>query len=217
MHERRILIWDLPTRLFHWLLVLLIAAAFVTGLQGGNLMVWHGRIGLLVLGLLVFRLAWGVLGSTYARFGQFVRGPGAVLDYLRGRWRGVGHSPLAALSVIALLAVLLFQSLSGLVSNDDIAFRGPLYVLVAKDTSDWLTSLHRQNIWLIGALIALHLIAVLLYTFVRKDNLIRPMIDGHRRVTDPSVPGATGGGWLGLLLALALAIGAPPPGSVPTW
>jgi cytochrome b len=232
MHERRILIWDLPTRLFHWLLVLLIAAAFVTGLQGGNLMVWHGRIGLLILGLLVFRLAWGVLGSTYARFGQFIRGPGAVLDYLRGHWRGVGHSPLAALSVIALLALLLFQSLSGLVSNDDIAFRGPLYVLVAKDTSDWLTSLHRQNIWLIGALIALHLTAVLFYTFVRKDNLIRPMIDGHRQVADPSIPGATGGGWLGLLLALALAAGAvwvgngglnppppppPPPGSVPTW
>jgi cytochrome b len=230
--KQRILIWDLPTRLFHWLLVALIAAAFLTGLQGGNLMVWHGRIGLLILGLLAFRLAWGLMGSTYARFSQFVRGPSSVLAYLRGEWHGVGHSPLAALSVLALLAVLAFQALSGLAANDDIAFRGPLYALVSKGTSDWLTGLHRQNIWLIGALIGLHIAAVLFYTYIRKDDLIRPMISGRKDVPLQTARGALGGGWIALAAALCIAAAAvwigngglippppppPPPGAIPTW
>jgi cytochrome b len=232
LNERAILIWDLPTRLFHWLLALLVAAAFVTGLQGGNLMVWHGRIGLAILGLLVFRLVWGVVGSTYARFGHFVRGPGAVIDYLRGRWQGLGHSPLAALSVLALLGLLLFQSISGLMTNDDIAFRGPLYDLVSKSTSNWLTGLHRQNAWLIGALIALHLCAILFYRFVHKNDLVMPMIHGRKRISGKAARPATGGGWLAFVAALAVAFAAvwiadggllppppppPPPGSIPSW
>jgi cytochrome b len=232
LNERRILVWDLPTRLFHWLLVLLVSAAFVTGLQGGNLMAWHGRIGALILGLLAFRLAWGAVGSTYARFSQFVRGPGAVAAYLRGQWLGVGHSPLAALSVLALLALLLFQSISGLMTNDDIAFRGPLYDLVSKSTSNWLTGLHRQNIWLIGGLVALHVCAVLYYRFVRKDDLVMPMIHGRKQVSIQTAAAATGGGWRALALAVAVAAAAmwvadggllppppppPPPGTIPTW
>jgi cytochrome b len=232
MKQGRILVWDLPTRLFHWLLTLLVAAAFFTGLQGGNLMVWHGRIGLLILGLLAFRLAWGVVGPTYARFSQFVRGPGAILAYLRGQWHGAGHSPLAALSVLALLALLAFQVLSGLAANDDIAFRGPLYALVSKSTSDWLTGLHRQNIWLIGTLIGLHLAAVLFYTLIRKDDLIRPMIHGKKDAPSETARSAVGGGWLALAAALAVAMAAiwigngglippppppPPPGTIPTW
>jgi cytochrome b len=226
LNERAILIWDLPTRLFHWLLALLVAAAFVTGLQGGNLMVWHGRIGLAILGLLVFRLVWGVVGSTYARFGHFVRGPGAVIDYLRGRWQGLGHSPLAALSVLALLGLLLFQSISGLMTNDDIAFRGPLYDLVSKSTSNWLTGLHRQNVWLIGALIALHVGAVLFYRFVHKNDLVMPMIHGRKRISGKAARPASGGGWLAFVAALAIAFAAvwiadggllPPPGSIPSW
>jgi cytochrome b len=232
MIAKRILVWDLPTRLFHWLLVIAVAAAFLTGLQGGNLMVWHGRLGMLVLALLVFRLAWGLFGSTYARFGHFIRGPRSILDYLRGRWQGVGHSPLAALSVVALLALLLFQTISGLMSNDDIAFRGPLYDLVTKSTSNWLTGLHRQNIWLIGALIGLHLAAVLFYLLVRKENLIGPMIHGHKAVSIETARSASGGGWLAFAAALLITAAAlwvadgglippppppPPPGTLPTW
>lgn len=232
MIEQRILLWDLPTRIFHWLLALLVAAAFLTGLQGGNLMVWHGRIGLLILSLLAFRIAWGLLGSTYARFGQFIRGPSAIIAYLRGTWRGVGHSPLAALSVIALLALLAFQTLSGLVSNDDIAFRGPLNALVSKSTSDWMSGLHRQNIWLLGGLIGLHIVAVLFYTLVRRDNLIKPMISGRKDVPLQSAQSATGGGWIAFIAAVAIAGAAlwigngglippppppPPPGTIPTW
>ncbi|NCA70619.1 MAG: cytochrome B [Sphingobacteriia bacterium] len=232
MNERRILVWDLPTRLFHWLLALSILAAFATGLLGGNLMAWHGRIGLFVLGLLAFRLTWGLIGSTYARFGQFIKGPRAVLAYLRGQWQGIGHSPLAALSVVGLLGLVSLQIITGLAANDDIAFRGPLFALVAKSTSDWLTGLHRQLIWLLGALIAAHLAAVLFYRFVRKDDLIKPMISGYRRVTDPRLVAARGGGWLAFAIAILVAIAVvwigngglippppppPPPGTFPAW
>ncbi len=205
MSERRVRVWDLPTRLFHWLLAILVAAAFVTGLQGGNLMVWHGRLGLLLGGLLAFRLAWGLFGSTYARFSQFVRGPGAIRAYLRGEWRGLGHNPLGALSVLALLAVLAFQVASGLVANDDIAFTGPLYAAVASETSEMLTSLHRLNMWVIGALVALHLAAVAWYVRIRKEDLVKPMLTGYKVATDPAQEPATGGGVLALAAALAVA------------
>ena len=227
MQEIRVKLWDLPIRLFHWLLVALVALAFVSGLSGGSLMVWHGRIGLAILGLLVFRIVWGFIGSTHARFAQFVRGPSTILAYLRGRWQGIGHNPLGALSVLTLLGLLLFQSLSGLIATDDIAFRGPLQAVVSNDTSDWFTGLHRQTIWLIGGLVGLHIAATLFYTLVRKDNLVKPMLSGYKWVRDPmpASVSATGGGPLAFLVALVCALLAvwiadggllaPPPPSAP--
>ncbi|WP_295388758.1 cytochrome b/b6 domain-containing protein [uncultured Thiodictyon sp.] len=228
MQQQLIRLWDLPTRLFHWLLAALVTAAFVTGLTGGNAMVWHGRLGLLILGLLTFRLVWGLVGSTYARFVQFVPGPKTMLTYLRGGWQGMGHNPLGALSVLALLGLLLFQTISGLFANDDIAFNGPLQDLVTKRTSDWLTGLHHQAIWLIGVLVTLHVGAVLFHTHLHKDNLITPMVTGIKLATSPDARGATGGGWLALIAALTIAILAiwiaaggllptAPITPVPTW
>ncbi|EGV33043.1 cytochrome b561 [Thiorhodococcus drewsii AZ1] len=231
MQKNRIKLWDLPTRITHWALFVLVAIAFVTGLTGGNLVTWHGWAGLAILGLVVFRLAWGVLGSTYARFSTFVRGPGAILDYLRGRWHGLGHNPLGALSVLTLLALLAFQCLTGLFATDDIAFEGPLQDLVGGDTSRWLSSLHRQAIWLIGGLVCLHILAILFYSLVHRDNMIGPMLSGRKEVEDPSARSATGGGPIAFLLAAAIAVGAvwianggllttpppTPPASIPTW
>lgn len=232
MQKNLIRLWDVPTRIVHWLLFVLVAAAFVTGLSGGNLMVWHGRLGLAILGLLTFRLIWGLIGSTYARFSQFVRGPGTILAYLRGQWHGVGHNPLGALSVLALLGLLLFQTLSGLVANDDIAFKGPLYAMVSTETSEWLTSLHRQTIWIIGGLVGLHVCAVLFYTLAHHDNLLKPMLNGRKEVMDPAIKSASGGGLIALLTAATLAVlmvwiadggllppppPPPPAGSLPTW
>ena len=97
---KSVLVWDFPTRLFHWLLVVAIAAAYISGDTGGNWMVWHGRIGILIVGLISFRLVWGVAGSTYARFGTFVRGPATIKAYLAGKWHGLGHNPLGALSAL---------------------------------------------------------------------------------------------------------------------
>lgn len=232
MNIRKILVWDIPTRIFHWTLVLLVVAAYCTALIGGNLIVWHGWLGIAIGGLLVFRLMWGVIGSTYARFANFVPGPGGIVAYLRGRWRGVGHNPLGALSVLVLLAILGFQVVSGLVANDDIAFEGPLYALVSKDTSDWLSGLHRQNFWITIALVALHVLAVLFYAHVKKDNLVKPMITGFKEVSDPELKSAQGGGTVAFIVALAVAGFAvwaamggllppppppPPAQAVPAW
>ncbi|NMG68558.1 cytochrome b/b6 domain-containing protein [Parazoarcus communis] len=232
MNTKHVRVWDLPTRLFHWLLVVLMIGVFVTGLEGGNLIVWHGRLGVAIAGLLAFRLVWGFVGSTYARFAHFVPGPGRIRAYLKGEWEGLGHNPLGALSVLALLAVATFQVVSGLMSNDDIAFEGPLYALVSKDTSDWLTGLHRLNIWLIGALVALHVAAILFYVHVKKDNLVKPMITGVKAVEDPAAQAAKGGGLVAFIIALVFASGTvwaatggllspppppPPAQAAPAW
>lgn len=191
----RLPVWDLPLRLFHWLLAILVVAAIATATIGGNALEWHMRAGYGILVLLIFRLLWGIWGGHHARFASFVRGPGAVLAYLRGEIAaGAGHNPLGALSVLAMLAVLFAQAVMGLFANDDIFTEGPLYKLVSKETSDWLTGLHKQNLYLIGGLIALHLSAVFYYLLAKRDNLIRPMITGYKETTAsrmaerPSVP-----------------------------
>lgn len=206
MTIKTIQVWDVPTRLTHWLLFVLVMAAIVTGLSGGNLMEWHGRIGLAILGLLTFRLMWGVIGSTYARFSQFVRGPAAIRAYLRGEWHGVGHNPLGALSVLALLGVLLLQTVSGLVASDDIAFNGPLYSAVTTAISEQASGLHRELFWFISGLVALHLGAVLFYALGRGETLIRPMLTGNTAIDAPAESAASGGGWLALLMAIAVAV-----------
>ena len=226
---RKILIWDLPTRLFHWLLALAIVALVVTGKAGGSWMEWHGRLGLLVLGLLVFRLLWGVMGSTYARFAGFFPTPAKVAAYLRGQWHAPGHNPLGACSVLALLAVPLFQVLTGLVANDDIAFVGPLYDLVGRDLSNLATRWHLLAVNVLLALVALHVAAILFYAHIKKDNLVKPMVLGWKDSAHGE--SARGGGWIAFVLALALAVLAvygasgawlpepPPPAAVetPAW
>ena len=226
---RKILIWDLPTRLFNWLLVLAIVALVVTGKAGGSWMEWHGRLGLLVLGLLVFRLLWGVMGSTYARFAGFFPTPAKVAAYLRGQWHAPGHNPLGACSVLALLAVPLFQALTGLVANDDIAFVGPLYDLVGRDLSNLATRWHLLAVNVLLALVALHVAAILFYAHIKKDNLVKPMVLGWKDSAHGE--SARGGGWIAFVVALALAVLAvygasgawlpepPPPAAVetPAW
>lgn len=209
---RTVHVWDLPLRVFHWSLLVLVVGSAVTGLAGGNWMTWHGRLGVALTGLLAFRLAWGLVGSTHSRFASFVRGPVAVVAYLRGEWRAppVGHSPLGALAVLALLAMLGFQIATGLVANDDIAFNGPLYALVSKETSDWSASLHRRSIWLFGALIALHLAAIVFYLRFRNRNLVLPMLTGRARHDDVESLHVRGGGWAALVLSLAV-------GAVAVW
>jgi cytochrome b len=220
---KRILIWDLPTRIFHWALALSVIGAVVSVNIGGNAMVWHGRFGLGILGLLVFRLVWGFAGSTYVRFTQFVRGPSAIRAYLRGEWRGEGHNPLGALSVLGLLGVLSLLVATGLFSNDDIAFEGPLYALVGKALSDQLVSIHRLMEPLIFGLIAAHLGAIIYYTHFKKKNLVKPMIQGWKESDEGE--SAQGGRLIGLAVALVLAVAAvvaasgewftPPPPTPP--
>ena len=206
----RIRVWDLPLRIFHWALVACVIGSFVTENLGGNAMAWHGRCGLAILGLLTFRLVWGFVGPTTARFASFLRGPRAIRDYLQGRWQGIGHNPLGALSVVALLATLLIMALTGLFANDDILFDGPLYGLVDKELSDQLTSIHKWFETVILALVGLHLAAIVFYGWVKKQPLVRTMITGWKEgeagETGEVIAPSTGGGPLAFLFAVAVAV-----------
>ena len=198
-------IWDLPTRLFHWLLVVLIGAAWWTAEEG--LLEWHARIGMAVLMLLLFRLAWGFIGSSTARFTGFVRGPGAVLAYLRGRHPShLGHNPLGALSVLALLALTAAMVGLGLVAIDeDGLFPGPLALLVSEEVSEWATEFHEHEVFdLLLVMIALHVAAILFNVLARKQDLLTPMIGGRGSVPDgaaPLVPAPAWRAWLALAIA----------------
>ncbi len=208
---RKLRVWDLPVRLFHWLLLVAVACAILSVELGDvvdGAMDWHPRLGYVVLGLLVFRLAWGFVGGTHARFTSFVRGPGAILEYLRSlkshAGPAVGHNPLGALSVLGLLASLTFQAVSGLFLNDeDFFIEGPLFKHVGSDLVHTLRVAHEYNATLLFILIGLHVAAILFYRFVKRDNLILPMVTGSKRVpADLVVADAKGGSvWLGIVVA----------------
>jgi cytochrome b len=199
--KRSVLIWGWPTRVFHWALVVLVTTSFVTGNIGGNAMRYHLWSGFTILGLLIFRLVWGFVGSRYARFSSFVRGPAAAWHYARSLMHPdhpghLGHNPLGGWSIIAMLLALLLQVVSGLFATDEIFTQGPLYPLVSDSTADWLTGIHVFNQWVIVSLIVLHLTAVLFYLTVKHDNLITPMITGvkpwHAATEAPSDAPNTG-------------------------
>jgi len=205
-------VWDLPTRLFHWLLAAAVVGAIVSAKIGGNAMIWHFRFGLAVLALLVFRLVWGLVGGRWSRFWSFVHGPGALWRYLRGRARpgerlDVGHSPLGALSVFALLALLAAQVATGLVADDEIATTGPLARFVEIDTALAATRWHKgwgQDLLLV--LLALHVLAIAAYRVLRRTDLLGPMLHGDKTLP-PDTP-ASADGVLQRVLALALAAAA---------
>ncbi len=178
----RVRVWGLPTRLFHWTLVLLLVFSVSTAKIGGNALQWHFWSGYAVLTLVTFRILWGMAGDRYARFAAFVRGPRTVIAYLRGAHdTGAGHNPLGALSVLALLAAVLVQASTGLFANDAIFSEGPLAKLVSNATSDRMTAIHNWNEKVIYALVALHLAAVLFYEIARRKRVVLAMIDGDQR------------------------------------
>ncbi len=172
-------IWDLPTRLFHWALATLVVFSVVTAKVGGLWMDWHMRSGYAILALVLFRILWGFAGSHYARFGSFVRSPAVVLAYLRGHVGHVaGHSPLGALSVLALLSALLLQATTGLFTSDDSFTEGPLARLASDTVVDRISTIHRYGEWAIFALVGLHVAAVAYYASMRGAVLVGPMITG---------------------------------------
>lgn len=178
-------VWDGPVRLFHWSLAALFAFSWWSGETGGNAMEWHLVSGYAILVLVLFRIVWGFIGSTTARFGHFLRGLGAMLDYAAGLLRrapsrSVGHNPLAGIMVVLMLIGLLLQAASGLFANDDIVTEGPLAHLVGKSFSDQLTVFHTTLFDVLLALTAIHLAAVLFYRLVKQENLVRPMLTGHK-------------------------------------
>lgn len=188
----KIRVWDLPLRLFHWALALSVIGAYVcikaaaqtTGWfasAGVDWMYWHTMLGYATVALILFRLLWGIFGPRYARFSQFVRGPSTIMAYFRGEYHGLGHNPLGALSVIALLLVFGFQGFSGLFI-DDFLWPGPLASLDSA-WSKTLSSLHRQNEIIMLVLFALHIAAIIYYRVFQNKNLVPAMITGNKQVT----------------------------------
>jgi cytochrome b len=211
-------VWDLPVRICHWSFVLLLPALWWTA--ENSEMGWHKRLGLLLLALLVFRILWGFVGSSTARFASFVRGPRAVIAYFRGRQAHgqPGHNPAGGWSVMALLLAMAVQVATGLFAGDPYdGATGPLNDIVGVMTADMLTDWHHTVFNAILALVALHLVAVIFYVAVKRDNIVRPMITGAR-----PLPGRLAGmqpvpAWrafaclaVGAALSLWVANGAPP-------
>jgi len=186
----RIVVWDLPTRLFHWALTVLVVGLFVTGKAGGEAMYWHARFGYAVGALLLFRIVWGFIGGRWSRFSTFIPSLPSVRAYVRGaRPAAPGHNPLGALSVYAMLLCLALQVASGLFSETKDDFAGPLSLLVSNDTARLFTRYHKiYGEPILLALVVMHLVAVAWYAS-RGANLLAPMVTGFREVTEPA-PGS---------------------------
>lgn len=205
-------VWDIPTRLFHWILVGLVIFSFVTGKIGLSAMKYHEWSGFAILVLVVFRLGWGFIGGRQSRFSSFVKGPAAVIRYAASLLKNdskphIGHNPLGGWSILAMLISLLVQVGTGLFANDDILTEGPLYPLVSKQTSDWLTGVHHLNQKVLLALVLIHVAAVVFYLIARRENLIKPMITGNK-VWRKNIETGPGNPALALLLAAAVAVAA---------
>lgn len=185
-------VWDWPLRLFHWLLVLAVVGCYTTGKLGGSLTDWHQRLGGLVLGLLIFRLIWGFVGTEHARFVSFFPTFSRLIAYIKGEWQGIGHNPAGAVAVICLLLALSFLVGTGLFANDDIASEGPLYSLIDKDLSNKLSGWHSRAVYALIALLGLHLTALLYYRFVKKTNLVGAMLTGKKQLPKTLAPSSIG-------------------------
>ena len=181
--KRTLRIWDLPTRLFHWLLVVCIAGAVIFVNIGGYWMQWHAYCGYGALSLVLFRVLWGFIGALHSRFTTFVPSPQRLIAFLRGKeGSGLGHNPLGSLSVVALLLVVGIQASTGLFTDDSIAFQGPLAKYVPNATVSLLSSIHALNSNILFGLIGLHLLAIAYHQWVKRESILIPMIQGDKTI-----------------------------------
>lgn len=207
---RRMKVWDLPVRLFHWAIVVLIFCSWAT--QEWNRMEWHVWSGYTILTLLLFRIVWGFIGSDTARFARFLRSPMAALRHLARIHRReadseIGHNAAGGWMVLVMLALIGVQAGTGLFANDDANTEGPLMHLVDKDRSDWLSHIHSLNFKLIEAVIVLHVLAVAGYALLKRQNLVRPMVTGTKLMPgEAAAPRLVSPIWA--VVTLAVAAGA---------
>ncbi len=204
-------IWDLPTRLFHWALVVCVVGLVVTGNIGGNAMSWHFRFGYAVMSLLLFRLVWGLLGGHWSRWAQLPLSPSALKAYLQGNSPTAhlaGHNPMGSWSVVAFILVLALQVSTGLISDDEISNMGPLAALAPAEWVNWASSWHRHwgKLSLLGLVLA-HVLAIAWYRWKKKQKLVAAMLHGDKSLPEevPSSHDTTKTRWLALFLwAMAL-------------
>jgi cytochrome b len=207
---RLVQVWDAPVRLFHWLLVLLVATSFTTGKLGGSWLAWHFRSGYCILTLVLFRIVWGVVGSRTARFSDFIHGPARILSHARslraaGTAATPGHNPLGGLMVLLLLALLLAQATTGLFADDDAGTRAPLADKVSDSVVSLLTAIHKVNVNILLACVAVHVCAALFYFLVKKENLVRPMFTGRKLLPDESEAPVLASSRIALLIGMVAA------------
>jgi len=182
--NKLVTVWDLPLRLFHWAMVVSVASCYATGNLGGHWLEWHVFIGTFVFSLLCFRIQWGFLGNPYSRFCQFFPTLSRIRLYLKSTWNELGHSPLGAISVFAILGILLIQSLLGLFSfNDEIEVHGPFYELLNSSLTEQITYWHTMLVNGLIFLFALHISAIFYFAKFKKINLVKPMITGKMIVS----------------------------------
>ncbi len=184
-------IWDAPIRIFHWMLVILFAFSWWSA--ESSEMEWHQRSGLMLCWLASFRLLWGFLGSSTARFGRFVKGPGAIVAYLRSGepWQGLGHNPVGGWSALILILLIALQVTTGLFAVDvDGIESGPLSHLVDFDRGRQLAGLHHLSFDLLLILAGIHILAIGYYLLIRKQNLVAPMITGKDAADGASLTAA---------------------------
>lgn len=178
-------IWDLPTRLFHWILVVLLFTSWLSAWR--DWMRLHVICGLTILTLLLFRVIWGFAGSDTARFSHFLTHPFLALRQLMRLTRREpdiqpGHNAAGGWMIVAMLAILFVQVGTGLCANDDVLTEGPLARFVGKDRSDWLTHIHNLNFTLIEIVVAMHVLVIIIYRVSKGQNLVLPMITGKKRL-----------------------------------
>jgi cytochrome b len=183
----KIRLWDLPTRLFHWLFAAAVFGAIATDLLDN--ITWHSYCGYIALVLVVFRIIWGFIGPHHARFSSFVPSLSGLKAFLKDQTVSpLGHNPLGALSVIAILLIVLVQASSGLFTDDEISFQGPLSKFLSEDMVKFMNQIHSTNHVLVYGIVALHLIAIFYYQKIKKNNLIGPMVYGDKEIDPKNQP-----------------------------
>lgn len=181
----KFLVWDLPVRLFHWLLVISLTASWYTSDGERGLIDYHLKVGYFILGLILFRILWGLFGTRYAKFSQFLPSKQALVNYLQNfnkdkSYSTVGHNPLGGLMVVFMLTLILSQAISGLFMNDDVFTTGPYYESVSGSTQKLMSFIHSNVFDVIVVVSVIHITAVMYYLFAKKINLIIPMITGYK-------------------------------------
>jgi len=207
---QKLYIWDFPTRLFHWLLVIAISSQYITAELLDDAIQWHFYGGYFILGLLIFRLLWGFWGAYYAKFSQFIVSPQRALRYsttfTKSNYQpSLGHNPLGAYSIIFILSILLTQSISGLFITDDIFHNGPYYNAVGDNTQDVMNWLHNQGFKAVWAFLALHIGAMFVYKFAKNQNLVVSMFTGYKQHKDKISATPTHNHWLKFVLFACLS------------
>jgi cytochrome b len=210
MRMRRMKVWDAPVRLFHWAMVVLIFLAWAT--QEYDHMEWHMWIGYTILTLLLFRIVWGFIGSDTARFSRFLQSPVAALRHLAHLRRRepdleIGHNAAGGWMVLVMLALIGVQAGTGLFSNDDANTEGPLMHLVSKGQSNWLSHIHSLNFTFIEGVIVLHVLAIVAYAVLKRQNLVGPMVSGTKLIPeDAAAPRLVSPVWAVVTLAVAAGL-----------